>query len=373
MKLIEATNLIRRLPKIMSVGNKKKHRETALKAWKTIKRKRREKAAKKSKRLTQFIHPKAIREIKHPEIVDFEESLEPIWKGNRIVVPFHKTPPNIACGTFWELRWAYGCPLNCSYCYLRGTTRGRLKPQYVKIDHILKALDEAFMKIRKPAILNAGELSDALMNPPLMAEIAEKFEEQDKHKIYLLTKLGLKSIEFLLEKPRNQVICGWSINAPNVARRWEKAAPSPEERIEAAKQVRAVGYDTRIRIDPIFPVKDWKSLYAYVLNRIMSNLTPDRIILGTPRGLWKTINYAQKAGVDMSWTRFFKEDTGWGKKLAFEQRVEIYQFFFDKLESIGYPLPQISICKETIDVWKALGLPYVGRICSCYGRNALIT
>lgn len=356
----------------MSIDDKKKKREAALKAWKTIRRKRREKAARNSKKITQFIHPRAIQKIKHPETVDFKEPWEPIWKGNRIVVPFHKTPPNIACGIFWELRWAYGCPLDCSYCYLRGTTRGRMKPQYVKIDHVLNALDEAFTKIRDPAIFNAGELSDALMNPPLMAKIVEKFEEQDKHKIYLLTKFGAKNILFLLKKSRKQVICGWSINAPVIARRWERAAPSPEERIEAAKQVHAIGYDTRIRIDPIFPVKDWKSHYTYVLSQITSNLTPNRIILGTPRGLWKTIKYAQKAMVDMSWTQFFREDTCWGKKLAFQQREEIYQFFFDKLDSMGYPLSRISICKETVDTWKALGLPYVGRICSCYGRNALV-
>lgn len=362
-----------RLPPTMTAdNNKKKHRQAALKAWKTIRRKKREKAAINSQKITKFINPQTIQKIRHPEMVDFEEQWEPMWKGNRIVVPFHKTPPSIACGDFWELRWAYGCPLECSYCYLRGTTRGRMKPQYVKIDHVLKALEESFMKIREPTIFNAGELSDALMNPTIMARIVEKFEEQDRHKIYLLTKFGVKNIQFLLNKPRKQVICGWSINALVAARRWEKAAPSPEERIEAAEQVHAVGYDTRIRIDPIFPVKNWKSHYDDILNRMLSNLTPDRIILGTPRGLWKTIKYAQKAGVDMSWTHFFREDTGWGKKLAFQQREEIYRFFFDKLDSMGYSLSRVSICKETTDMWKALGLPYAGRICSCYGRNALV-
>ena len=350
--------------------DKERHRQAALKAWKTIKKRKREKAARNTQKITQFIDPRTIQKIRHPEITDFEEELEPVWKGNRIVVLFHKTPPSIACGKFWELRWAYGCPLDCSYCYLRGTTRGRMKPQYVKIDHVLKALEEAFIKIRKSVIFNAGELSDALMNPSMMAQIVEKFEEQNRHKIYLLTKFGVKNIRFLLDRPRKQVICGWSINADPVARLWEKAAPSPDERIEAAKQVSIVGCDTRIRIDPIFPVADWKLHYEDLLNRIMSNLNPNRIILGTPRGLWKTIKYAQKAGVDMSWTIFFREDTGWGKKLAFQQREEIYRFLYDKLDSMGYPLSRISICKETTTMWKALGLRVSHGVCNCYGRNA---
>jgi len=351
--------------------DKKKHREAAFKAWKTIKKKKRDKAARNSQLITQFIDPKKIQRIRHPETTRFQEPFEPAWKGNRIVVLFHKTPPNIACGRFWELRWAYGCPLDCSYCYLRGTTRGRMKPQYVKIDHVLKALDEAFMKISTPTIFNAGELSDALMNPPMMAQIIEKFEQQSKHKIYLLTKFGVRNIQFLLDRPRKQVICGWSINAPSVAKLWEKTAPSPEERIEAAKQVSIAGYDTRIRIDPIFPVSDWKSHYGSLLDRILSSFTPSRIILGTPRGLWKTIKYAKEAGVDMSWTQCFKEDTNWGKKLAFEQRREIYQFLYNKLYSTGYPLSRVSICKETVEMWNALELRYLPGICNCYGRKVL--
>ena len=249
--------------------------------------------------------------------------------------------------------------------------RGRMKPQYVKTEHVLEALDEAFAKISTPAIFNASELSDALMNPRMMVPIVDRFEEQNRHKIYLLTKFGGRNIRFLLERPRKQVICGWSINAPVVSKLWEKTTPSPEERIEAAKKVSTAGYDTRIRIDPIFPVEDWKLHYGDLLNRILSSLIPNRIILGTPRGLWKTVKYAKEAGVDMSWTQFFKEDTGWGKKLSFQEREEIYRFFLDKLNSAGYSLSRVSICKETVEMWDFLGIRYTPGVCNCYGNNAL--
>lgn len=351
--------------------DKERHRKAAMKAWKTIRKRRREKAAKDSKRITEFLDPTKMQKIRHPETSPFRKPSALSWKGNRIVVPFHKTPPNIACGMFWELRWAYGCPLDCSYCYLRGTTRGRMKPQYVKIDHTLTALDEAFMRISEPSIFNAGELSDALMNPAMMTQIVDKFEEQEKHRIYLLTKFGERNIRFLLDKHRKQVICGWSINAPAAARLWEKSAPPPEKRIAAARLVSEVGYDARIRIDPIFPIADWKLHYGNLLHRILSNLTPHRIILGTPRGLWKTIKYAKEADVDMSWARFFRENSGWGKKLAFKQRREIYQFLYERMISAGYSPSRISICKETTDMWKDLGFHHVPRVCNCYGRNGM--
>lgn len=356
---------------MVKLEEKRKHKDAALKAWKTIKSEKRQKAAKETEKITTFISPANIEKITHPETILLQKEHGFGWQGNRIIVPFHKTPPDIACGMFWELRWAYGCPLNCSYCFLRGTMRGRMKPQYVRTELVLQALDEAFTKIKVPSIFNSGELADSLMNPQLMVPIVNKFEEQKLHKIYLLTKFGTSNIFFLKDKLHKQVICGWSINAPIAAKQWEPNAASPENRIDAAASLSQLGYDTRIRIDPIFPVKEWQIHYGKLLERILSKFTPNRIILGTPRGLWKTITYAQEANVDLGWTRFFAEDTSWGKKLAFDQRQEIYGFLFDKLTRAGFPKSKISLCKETLVMWQALELkPNVG-LCNCYGINAV--
>lgn len=77
-------------------------------------------------------------------------------------------------------------------------------------------------------------------------------------------------------------------------------APHPGERIKAASLVSEAGYKVRVRIDPVFPVYKWKEGYADIVYEILSSFEPAKIILGTPRGLWKTTFYAQKAGVDMS-------------------------------------------------------------------------
>ena len=349
------------------ISEKKKHREAALKAWGTIKSQKRKKGAVSTGKITEFTiqaHQKisegsGIQETGHH------------WIGNRIVVPFDKTPPDIACGRFWELRWAYGCPFNCSYCFLRGTMRGKMKPQYVRTELVLQALDNAFAEIKTASIFNSGELSDSLMNPPLMEPIVNKFEDQKLHKIYLLSKCGTRNINFLTDKPRKQVICGWSINATEAAKRWEIGAALPEDRIQAAAQVSNAGYETRIRIDPIFPIKDWKTQYSDLLELIFSRFTPNRIVLGTPRGLWKTIHYATEANVNLDWVQFFGEDSSWGKKVAFQQRKEIYEFFFEKLKAIGFNTTNISLCKETIDMWKSLGLSVFPGICNCYSSRVV--
>ncbi|MBN2335276.1 hypothetical protein JXL21_06915 [Candidatus Bathyarchaeota archaeon] len=345
-----------------------KHREAALKAWETIRKNQREKAAENVKILDNWISASEINEIKHPEEIDIQ--FDSNWQGNGVIKLFNKTPSDIACGPFWEIRWAYGCPLDCSYCYLRGTMRGNMKQSYVRFKEIKRCVEEAFQKIITPQIFNSGELCDSLMNPELMNQIVDLFETQNKHKIFLLSKYGINNIGFLLEKVRKQTICAWSINAKKVAEQWERNAAKPLERIEAAKLVWEEGYDTRVRIDPIFPIPNWQEDYTDLLDNIFSSFLPNRIILGTPRGLWKTINYAKKADKDMTWTNFFKEDTGWGKKLSFDDRFEIYSFFYKKLDSYGYPLHKVSICKETLPIWKALGQAYSTLTCNCYGPKA---
>lgn len=343
-----------------------RQRKAAYKAWNTMKKTRWKKGQEDTEKIEKYLSLQELTKIRHPEIIGNPKT----ELGTRVVSQFQKTPSDIACGRFWELRWAYGCPLDCNYCYLRGTMKGKMKPSPLKPEQILNSIDEAFSKIAAPSIFNTGELSDSLMYPSIMEKIVNKFEEQSKHKVALLSKMGRNNIGFLLKKPRKQTICSWSVNPVAVARRWEKAAAPPNERIDCARKVSDMGYDTRIRLDPIFPIFDWKKHYSEIVEYLMSKLTPNRIILGTPRGLWKTIKYANEAKIDMSWVNFFNEDSSWGRKLAFKQRKEIYLFFMNKLESFGYPKSRISMCKETVDMWDALGLPYTPLTCNCYGATA---
>jgi len=260
---------------------------------------------------------------------------------------FAKTPTSIYCPHFWELRWAYGCPYNCAYCYLQGTFIGRKEASLSHpLEHILKTLEIFFSEEPNSWLFNSGELADSLMFPSIMEKIANKFEEQRKHKLLLLTKSS--NVRFLIEKPRRQTIVSFSINVPEVWKLWEKRTPHPEKRIEAARKVKEVGYETRIRIDPIFPIDNWREYYENLLNMIFKKLKPDRITLGTPRGLRKTLLFSE----DNSWTKYLSEDSGWGKKLSSPLRKEIYIFFNDKLNDLGFN--RIGLCKETVIIWKEL-------------------
>ena len=217
-----------------------------------------------------------------------------------IIKRFDKTPiprrkTDVVCPHFIELKWAYGCPFDCAWCYLKGTFRFRPegKSPEVKPYDKIKLHTEAFLnEVKEPEILNTGEIADSLMYEkaplPFSKFIIPIFEKQDKHKVLFLSKSS--NVKNLLEiEPHNQVIVSFSLNAIPVAERWEKAS-HVLKRIEAARKVFGAGYEVRIRIDPMIPIENWQKYYLELLCIIFDNLTPERITLGSLRGLQSTIN-----------------------------------------------------------------------------------
>jgi len=293
---------------------------------------------------------------------------EPIPNVDGIVVHFEKTPFDIVCPHFWELRWAFGCPFGCAYCYLQGTGRGNKNPRYRPINKVVRAIHKAFKEeyfMKHRSILNSGELSDSLMNPTYMKQIADLFETQDRHKLLLLTKSD--RVKWLIDEPRKQTIPSFSLNATEIWRKWEKRTPSPQQRIDAAKRLMSSGYEVRIRVDPIFPIENWKTYYENLIYSLLSELSsdPSRITLGTPRGLAKTLMFAK----DRSWEKIAftskPEYTGWGKKAPNSVRREIYTFLYDKLINLGFGKSRIALCKETKSMWEELGLNWGACRCNC--------
>jgi len=279
--------------------------------------------------------------------------------------PLPKNETDVVCPHFLELKWAYGCPYDCAWCYLKGTFRFQPKGKspvvkpYEKIEHhTRKFLDE----VKTAEILNTGEIADSLMNEsakmPFSKFIIPIFEAQKLHKVLFLTKSS--NVSNLLEiTPHNQTIISFSVNAMPVGERWEKAPPVLE-RIEAAKKVFDAGYEVRIRIDPMVPVENWEEHYLQLLNILFDNFTPERITLGSLRGLQSTINGCTEKG----WTKFLRESSNWGKKIDFRTRYLMYSTIINQLQN-KYNFSKVALCKETVEMWNALKIDYKKIKCNC--------
>ena len=288
-----------------------------------------------------------------------------------IITRFDKTPQptdatSVVCPHFMELKWAYGCPYDCSWCYLKGTLRFRptkAKPVFKDTNKIEVHTRSFLEQVESPEILNTGEIADSLMgeglSEPFSKFIIPMFEAQSKHKVLFLTKSD--NIKHLLEvDSHNQVIISFSLNADAVAQRWETGAPSVDRRMEAGRKLSEAGYEVRVRIDPIVPIPDWQVEYTRLIEQLFTSFVPERITLGSLRGLQSTVNGSS----DKSWVSYLEEKSNWGKKVKFETRRAAYQTIIDLLKK-DYDYHQIALCKETVEMWEAIGMDYGKIRCNC--------
>lgn len=277
---------------------------------------------------------------------------------------FDKTPSDINCPHFWMFAWANGCPFKCSYCYLQGTFYGKTDAKKTSLDKLLEATDMMFKLHKEPHLFNSGELSESMMFPEVMMGVLDRFEEQDMHKILLLTKSGLprhkRWYDYLLKRKYRQVVMSFSINSMEAYKRWELNTASPLERLDAGKAMVDMGYDVRVRYDPMFPFDGWEEEYSSIVDETFKRFEPERITLGTPRGLGSTIRNAR----ERTWTEWFvKDQTGWGKKIPDKTRIKMYMFMKDKIRE--YTKISIGICKETWAMWELLGWDGKNNRCNC--------
>jgi spore photoproduct lyase len=281
-------------------------------------------------------------------------------------IPKPERPTDVICPHFYELKWANGCNFNCAWCYLNGTyrflERGK-KPHLKNINTTVEHIDRFFKTVTdRGFLLNSGELADSLLfendGAPLTTKIIPKFMEQDTHKLLILTKSTQVDNLIKLEAEK-YIITSFSLNSFKVANQWEKA-PKVIDRIKAAKKLYERNYTIRIRIDPMMPISGWRQEYKELIDTIFSNFKPERITLGSLRGLQSTINNSK----DRSWTKYLTETSNWGKKVDTGHRLAMYSNIINYLKK-EYNYNIVALCKETIDLWNKLHMDYSNIKCNC--------
>jgi spore photoproduct lyase len=261
---------------------------------------------------------------------------------------FNKTPQEVLCPHFYELILSNGCPFDCSYCYLQLTFRGQTQPTLFcnPWSTVQRELDHL-----SSGIFSTGELADSLaIIPPLLEPAFEYFSKQRKKYLLLLTKST--NIQFLLDKePNPHIIVSFSVNASPISKKFEKGSPNSDRRLEAAHELKKIGWRVRIRLDPII-LEDGIGAYEEICQKI-ADLQPELLTIGTLRqypGLHRFARFAPRKGLCRA------ED---GRmRYPFTARVKTYKQI---QQWLGF---QPSLCKETKDMWRTLGWGFQGCNCS---------
>ena len=305
--------------------------------------------------------------------------------GVDVVDVFNMPDDRMMCPHFDRLKLASnGCFYQCDWCYLKLTYRAAYPFITVRVgyDKIKKQLQKRLAKTPDvDVIFNSGELADSLSMEHITGagqEFIPWFGGTENGYLFMLTKSD--NVDDILGLPHNgHTIIAFSMNAPEISRKFEVGAPQFERRLEAARKVQMAGYPLRIRLDPIVPVEGWQAMYADTIKRIFDVVSPERITLGTLRfedQFYKMRDIFISTGPELinmmeDMTPMFEPKLFEGNKkpkagkysFSEDKRFEIFNFVIKEIRKFSDC--RIALCKESADVWHKVGLELSRCSCVC--------
>lgn len=277
------------------------------------------------------------------------------------------TDNSLGCN-YTILNLGFGCPYDCSYCYLQFYQNTPAILIYVNPASFLEELDKVILSSSNQWFrIGTGEFTDSLALDWLTrySKILVPYFK-NKNVIFEL-KTKSSEVENLLELDHGgKTVISWSLN-PACYEAEESGAALLEERIEAARKCQKKGYPVAFHFDPIFYDADWEKNYQSLVEQVYDSLEepPRWFSLGTfrfHRDLKKT------AEVRHPNTRIFLgnqiEDKKDGKfRYPQRVRIEIYQKMLSWIRKRDPEIP-VYLCMEPQEVWKAVfhEIPFKGRI-----------
>jgi len=280
---------------------------------------------------------------------------------------------NICCCPYKKLvPISNGCPYYCTYCYLAFVYR-KFAP-FIKININYETM---FRQIRKALrynqgkiSFNAGEMLDSLALDHitnLTSLLIPFFSDFSNAFLMLLTKSS--NIDNLLAiEPNEHVVVSWSLNSQHAIKTYELGTASLDERIKAAKLCQERGYQIRFRIDPGILHPNWKSEYAALIQKTLTETMPENITLGMLRLLPGHFRLAVQAygnhAIKFCDYDFVKGASDGKVRFNHQLRVEFYNFVIDVIRSFDKNV-SISLCRETSEIWEVFKKRCESEKCNC--------
>jgi spore photoproduct lyase len=265
-----------------------------------------------------------------------------------------------------------GCPYYCTYCYLAYIYR-----QYHSFIKMNINYDRMFDELRKAVVpvcgdiaFNMGEMLDSLALDHitnLTPRLVPFFRDLPGAYLMLLTK-SANIGNLLTVTPTGRVIVSWSLNSRRMIETHEIGTASLSERLDAARRCQSHGYRIRFRIDPGMLYPGWQADYAEMVRNALRCVHPEDVTLGMLRllpGHFPLITQAYGDRGQSLRRHPLVERASDGKlRYASADRIAFYRFLIDTIRCFDAHV-SISLCRETPEVWHALGHLCHPSHCNC--------
>ena len=266
------------------------------------------------------------------------------------------------CG-YWILNIGFGCPMDCSYCYLQmySNAPGLILTANIEdyYDHIKEFDDRAEGRIR----IGTGEFTDsmALDKYTRYSEHLIPFFKNTKN-LVLELKTKVSDIDNVLkQEPHDNLVVSWSINTLEMSDRFEKGAATMEERISAALSAAKKGFKLGFHFDPVVYYDGWEQGYKDIVDAVFSikeiSEKIEWISIGTLRytpGL-KQIAENRFSDNDIYYQGEFSTDSDGKLRYPREIRIDIYKKMIEWIRSHNTK-SWIYLCMEPAEMWREVGV-----------------
>ena len=269
-----------------------------------------------------------------------------------------------ACPNYWHFS-PYGfCPYGCHYCYLAGTPGVWFSPTvkiFLNLEEILAEVDRTATQLGRPTAFYLGKLQDGLALEPLSGYARTMIPFFARHpyaRMVILTKSA--DVENLLDLDHaGRTILSWTVNAPEVAQRFEINTPDVMARLDAMRRCAQAGYPVRAVVMPIIPVADWQEIYGRFMATLLESVPLSRITLGSICSYPQAQRLMElKLGKQnaISTSRPWASQVGrWAASFSRSTREEVYRYLIELLRG-QRPDLEIGLCLEDEAMFASLDL-----------------
>lgn len=290
-----------------------------------------------------------LKDLKKPIVFIVQEK----WD---FIKPCPCTKNHIGCN-YWIFNLGFGCPYDCSYCFLQQYTNfpGIVLP--ANLDEFFERFDNFYKKIKHPIRIGTGEFCDSLALDHITGYAAKLIEFFQDKPVYFELKTKSNNIANILKlKASPNIVISWSLNPESIVKSEELLTANLEQRLAAALAIQEKGFSIGFHFDPVIYSDNWEQLYKQVIDLLYSKVKPpfSWISIGSLRGTRKLKNAAE--------LRFPESNIFYGelflgddKKLRYPKfiRKQIYAKMLQWIREYDQKTP-VYLCMEDADCWNLI-------------------
>ena len=269
---------------------------------------------------------------------------------------------NVVCCNYSILNTGYGCPYECSYCFLQGyqNVSGIIFPcnikDFLNVDKIKPVRGRLFDLPR----VGSGEFTDSLVFDDITLfsdDIVKFFKENGNISFEFKTK-SVNIANLLKIGGADNITVSWSVNTEKMIEENEHLTPRLEERLKAAKKCAEAGYGVGFHFDPVIFYENWRRDYEKTIENIFDFIDGKYIkwisigSLRMPAELKKVIESRFPDNKILDEELLLCDDN----KLRYTKRLrtEMYEAIIHKIKKYDKNIV-VYLCMETAEVWNKCG------------------